>query len=203
MLPITFFELFEQHLNDSTLEHSPLFGLEAFSADELAAKGYERIGDPTDFHFYEKSHATVYQRRAQEVILKCYFFKQQRLGSGFSIVRGVRLASLLRHCKRLEQQGHGLRPSLAWYFSDDKKEGAVILNDRHVMRFNQWSNKGAYQVATLESDFDSSNPLGKAATRSVKHTLEHHSLESMREEPRNGKHPGAFRRLLGAMHDAI
>jgi hypothetical protein len=203
MLPITFFELFEQHLHDSTLEHPPLFGLEAFSADELAAKGYELIGDPTDFHFYEKSHATAYHRQAQEVILKCYFFNQQRLGSGFSIVRGVRLASLLRHCKRLEQQGKGTRPNLAWYFSDDKKEGAVILNDRHVMRFNQWSHKGAYQVATLESDFDSSNPLGQAATRSVKHTFEHHSLASMRKEARNARQPGAFRRLLGALHDAI
>ena len=42
------------------------------SADELAAKGYELIGDPVDFHFYEKSHTTVYHRRAQEVILKYY-----------------------------------------------------------------------------------------------------------------------------------
>lgn len=203
MLPITFFELFEQHLNDSTLEHSSSFGLETFSADELAAKGYELIGDPADFHFFEKSHATLYHRRAQEVILKCYFFNQQRLGSGFSIVRGVRLGSLLRHCKLLEQQGNGIRPNLAWYFSDDKKEGAVILNDRHVMRFNQWSYKGAYQVATLESDFDSSNPLGQAATRSVKHAFAHHSLESMRQEARNARQPGAFLRLLGAMHDDI
>ncbi len=202
MLPITFFKLFEQHLNDSTLEHSPLFGLEVLSADELAAKGYELIGDPVDFHFYEKSHTTVYHRRAQEVILKYYFFNQQRLGSGFSIVRGVRLGSLLRHCKRLEQQGNGIHLNLAWYFSDDKKEGAVILNDRHVMRFNQWSHKGAYQVATLESDFNSSNPLGQAATRSVKHTFEHHSLESMRKEARKARQPGAFRKLLGAIHDA-
>lgn len=199
MLPITFFALLERHLNDSTLEHPPLFGLEAFSADELAAKGYELIGDPADFHFYEKSHTTVCHRRAQEVILKCYFFNQQRLGSGFNLVRGVRLTTLLKYLNGLAGKCH----RLAFYFSHDKTEGAVILDDRQVLRFNQWSAKGAYLVATLESDFDSSNPLGRMATEAVKKTFEQHSLEWEPHEARNPRHPAAFRRLARAMHDGM
>ncbi|BCQ70100.1 hypothetical protein PEQA60_40900 [Pseudomonas sp. Eqa60] len=78
----------------------------------------------------------------------------------------------------------------------------MILDDRHVMRFNQWSRQGAYLLATLESDFDLESPLGRAATGSVKNTLEHHSLESMLAEARNSRHPAAFRRLAGALQDA-
>ena len=48
MSSISFCELVCLHLQDSTLQHSRLFGLESFSAAELAAKGYERVGEPQD-----------------------------------------------------------------------------------------------------------------------------------------------------------
>lgn len=198
-LPLTFFQLLDLHLSNLTLEHPCRFGLLAFSPAEFAAKGYELIGEPTDFHFYEKSHLTDYHQRTLEVIFKCYFFGQQRIDSGFNLVCGVRLTTLLKYLKGWTEPGH----SLAFYFSHDKKEGAVILDDRHVMRFNQWSAKGAYLIATLESDFDSSNSLGRMATEAVKKTFEHHSLEWMPGEARNLRHPAAFRRLARAMHAGL
>ncbi|RBJ82600.1 hypothetical protein C3L29_015220 [Pseudomonas sp. MWU12-2534b] len=198
-LPLTFFQLLDLHLGNLTLEHPCWFGLLAFCPAEFAAKGYELIGEPTDFHFYEKSHSTDYHPRTLEVIFKCYFFGQQRVGSGFNLVRGVRLATLLKHLKGWIEAGH----SLAFYFSHDKKEGALIVDDRHVMRFNQWSAKGAYLIATLESDFDSSPPLGRMATEAVKKTFEHQSLEWMPGEARNLRHPAALRRLARAMHAGL
>lgn len=202
MSSISFCELVCLHLQDSTLKHSRLFGLESFSAAELAAKGYERVGEPQEFHQYEKICTTRYHQRTLEVLFKCYFLDRQRVGSGFSLAPGARLTSVLKYRKRLAAQ-QNLPPSqLAFHFSDDKQEGAVILDDRHVMRFNQWSRQGAYLLATLESDFNLENPLGRAATGSVKYTLEHHSLESMLAEARNPRHPAAFRRLAEALQDA-
>ncbi|MBW8354177.1 MAG: hypothetical protein K0M54_10105 [Pseudomonas sp.] len=198
-LPLTFFQLLDLHLSNLTLEHPCRFGLLAFSPAEFAAKGYELIGEPTDFHFYEKSHLTDYHQRTLEVIFKCYFFGQQRIDSGFNLVCGVRLTTLLKYLKGWTKPGH----SLAFYFSHDKKEGAVILDDRHVMRFNQWSARGAYLIATLESDFDSSNPSGRMATESVKKTFEHYSLALILRDTRNTKQPAAFRRLAREMNDAI
>ncbi|WP_177431235.1 MULTISPECIES: hypothetical protein [unclassified Pseudomonas] len=198
-LPLTFFQLLDLHLSNLTLEHPRRFGLLAFSPAEFTAKGYELIGEPTDFHFYEKSHSTGYHQRTLEVVFKCYFYRQQQVGSGFNLIRGVRLTTLLKYLKGSSGAGH----SPAFYFSHDKTEGAVILDDRQVLRFNQWSAKGAYLIVTLESDFDSSNPLSRMATEAVKKTFEHHSLESMRKEARNLRSPAAFRRLARAMHDEM
>ncbi|WMN15774.1 hypothetical protein QL104_20705 [Pseudomonas piscis] len=202
MRSITVTELVCLHLQDATLKHSSLFGLERFSAAELAAKGYERVGDPRDFHLYEKNCATRNHQRTLEVGFKCYFRDRQLVGSGFSLSPGARLTSMLKYRKRLAARDNIPPSQLAFYFSGDKKEGAVILDDRHVMRFNQWSHQGAYLIATLESDLDLSNPLGRTSTKAVKMTLEHHSLESMRDGARNPRYPAAFRQLAKALHDA-
>ncbi|ROL63565.1 hypothetical protein BLX41_29460 [Pseudomonas protegens] len=203
MLPVTFFELFHLYLKNSTLTNPHLFGLQSFSPEALAAAGYERIGEPCDLHFYEKSYSTGYRRRTLEVMFKCYHFNQQPMGSGFGLALGARLTSLLRYQKRLAQQDDSLSSNLAFYFSDDKQEGAVILDDRCVMRFNQWSRKGAYMVSTLESDFNPATPLAGIATDSVKKTFRHHSLQLMLCDARNAKQPAAFRRLAREMNDAI
>ncbi|KAF0865729.1 hypothetical protein [Pseudomonas sp. LD120] len=203
MLPVTFFELFHLYLKNSTLTNPHLFGLQSFSPEALAAAGHERIGEPCDFHFYEKSYSTSYQRRTLEVLFKCYCFNQQTLGSGFGLAPGARLSTLLRYQKRLAQQDDSLASNLDFYFSDDKQEGAMILNDRYVMRFNQWSRKGAYMVSTLESDFNPATPLANVATDSVKKTFEHHSLALILCEARNRKQPAAFRKLAREMNDAI
>ncbi|NBF04176.1 hypothetical protein GV819_17990 [Pseudomonas sp. Fl5BN2] len=203
MLPVTFFELFHLYLKNSTLTNPHLFGLQNFSPVALAAAGYELIGDPCDLHFYEKSYSTGYQRRTLEVMFKCYRFNQQTMGSGFALAPGARLTSLLKYQKRLAKQDDSLSSNLAFYFSDDKQEGAVILNDRCVMRFNQWSRKGAYMVSTLESDFNPATPLGRVATDSVKNTFKQHSLQLMSDDARNGQQPAAFRRLAREMNDAI
>ncbi|KTC34845.1 hypothetical protein AO265_20465 [Pseudomonas sp. ABAC61] len=202
MRSITVAQLVCLHLQDSTLKHPSLFGLERFSAAELAANGYERVGEPQGFHLYEKNCTPRHHQRTLDVLFKCYFLDCQLVGTGLRLAPGARLTTMLKYRKRLAARENTPPSQLAFYFSDDKKDGAVILDDRHVMRFNQWSPQGAYLMTTLESDFDPSNPLGRAATEAVKMTLEHHRLESMLGETRNPRHPTAFRRLAGALHDA-
>lgn len=196
MLNVSFLDLFDLHLKDKTINQSSLLGLQDFSPCELMANDYELVGDLSDYHFYEKAYTARYNNRVLHIVFKRYFHSDHDKGSGISIAPGARLTSLLRHYTR--SKGINLTHSLnlEFYFSEDKKEGALILDDSNVIRFNQANERGNYMAATLESDHDETDEFAKASTHFVRKTMNHYTLESMREALRERKGPTAFRRLV-------
>ncbi|MCY9848125.1 hypothetical protein [Pectobacterium jejuense] len=171
MLKISFFSLFIRYLKASTVRHPDIFGLKDFSPTELVSQGYELVGDPTDFHFYEKDYVVSYHNKKLNIVFKRYFYLDENAGSGFSVGRGASLISLLKCYKAVCLADGIAEPVFDFYFLEDKKEGAVILRDSVVVRFNQWSTKGQYSIVTIESDFSESALFSQVSTNAVKSTL--------------------------------
>jgi hypothetical protein len=92
-------------------------------------------------------------------------------------LKGVRLTSLLTNHMRFDQRQPDMQPRpLELYFSKDKKEGAIILQDSMVVRFSHRKKRDGYQVDTLESDSDKSGTLNKVATNTIRHTMDLYDL---------------------------
>ncbi|MCU1793942.1 hypothetical protein [Pectobacterium polaris] len=195
MLRISFFTLFIRYLKASTVRHPDIFGLKDFSPTELVSQGYELVGDPTDFHFYEKDYVVGYHNKKLNIVFKRYFYLDENAGSGFSIGRGASLISLLKCYKAVCLADGIAEPVFDFYFSEDKKEGAVILRDSVVVRFNQWSTKGQYSIVTIESDFSESALYSNVSTNAVKSTLYAYDYRLLLSKPALRGKPNAFNRL--------
>lgn len=172
MLKISFFNLFAMYLKESTIRHPDIFGLTDFSPIELVSQGYELVGDPTDFHFYEKDYVVGYHNKKLNIVFKRYFYLDENAGSGFSVGKGASLISLLQYYKAVCLADGITEPVFDFYFSEDKKEGAVIVGDSAVVRFNQWSAKGQYSIVTIENDFSESAQFQMTSTNAVKKTMQ-------------------------------
>ena len=195
MLKISFFTLFIRYLKESTIRHPDIFGLKDFSPIELVSQEYELVGDPTDFHFYEKYYAVGYHNKKLSVVFKRYFYLDENAGSGLSIGRGASLISLLKCYKAVCLADGIAEPVFEFYFSEDKKEGAVILRDSVVVRFNQWSTKGQYSIVTIESDFSESALFRNVSTNAVRKTLIAYDHRLLLSKPIPRGKPNAFSRL--------
>ncbi|RJL20491.1 hypothetical protein [Pectobacterium polaris] len=195
MLKISFFTLFIRYLKETIIRHPDIFGLKDFSPIELVSQGYELVGDPTDFHFYEKGYVVGYHNKKLNIVFKRYFYLDKNAGSGFSIGRGASLISLLK-CYKAACLADGMtEPVFDFYFSEDRKEGAVILRDSVVVRFNQWSTKGQYSIVTIESDFSESELFSQVSTNAVKSTLYAYDYHLLLSKPTSRREPNAFSRL--------
>ncbi|MBW5894649.1 hypothetical protein IM880_20750 [Pectobacterium polaris] len=195
MLKISFFTLFIRYLKTSTIRHPDIFGLKDFSPTELVSQGYELVGDPTDFHFYEKDYVVGYHNKKLNIVFKRYFYLDENAGSGFSIGRGASLISLLKCYKAVCLADGIAEPVFDFYFSEDKKEGAVIVGDSVVVRFNQWSTKGQYSIVTIESDFSESALFSQVSTNAVKSTLHAYDYRLLLSKPASRREPNALSRL--------
>jgi hypothetical protein len=119
-----------------------------------------------------------HRNRDVAVVFKLYFYRCQQIGSGFDVLKGVRLTSLLTNHMRFDQRQPDMQPRpLELYFSKDKKEGAIILQDSMVVRFSHRKKRDGYQVDTLESDSDKSGTLNKVATNTIRHTMDLYDLD--------------------------
>ncbi|RUS01385.1 hypothetical protein [Pectobacterium polaris] len=195
MLKISFFTLFIRYLKASIIRHPDIFGLKDFSPTELVSQGYELVGDPTDFHFYEKDYVVGYHNKKLNIVFKRYFYLDENAGSGFSIGRGASLISLLKCYKAVCLADGIAEPVFDFYFSEDKKEGAVILRDSVVVRFNQWSTKGQYLIVTIESDFSESELFSQVSTNAVKSTLYAYDYRLLLSKPTSRSEINALSRL--------
>ncbi|MER3381744.1 hypothetical protein [Pectobacterium aroidearum] len=195
MLKISFFTLFIRYLKASTIQHPDVFGLTDFSPIELVSQGYELVGDLTDFHFYEKDYVVGYHNKKLNIVFKRYFYLDENAGSGFSIGRGASLISLLQGYKAVCLADGITEPVFDFYFSEDKKEGAVIVGDSVVIRFNQWSAKGQYSIVTIESDFSESAQFQMTSTNAVKKTMHVYDDKLPLSKSKLRKKSSAFRRL--------
>ncbi|MDC9821819.1 hypothetical protein ABRQ07_12705 [Pectobacterium polonicum] len=176
MLKTSFFNLFAMYLKESTIRYPDIFGLKDFSPTELLSQGYELVGEPDDFHFYEKDHAVGHHNKKLNIVFKHYFYLDENAGSGLSVGKGVSLISLLQYYKAVGLADGMIEPIFDFYFSDDKKDGAVILGNAIVVRFSQSSKRGQYSVVTIESDFSESTQFRMASTNAVKKTM--HAYDS-------------------------
>lgn len=176
-LHLSFFEILCLFLRDATSSQPRLFGLTSFSPDELIKHDFERVGECDNYHFFEKLYCVSHRNRDVAVVFKLYFYRCQQIGSGFDVLKGVRLTSLLTNHMRFDQRHPDVQPRpLELYFSKDKKEGAIILQDSIVVRFSHRKKRDGYQVDTLESDSDKSGTLNKVATNTIRHTMDFYDL---------------------------
>ncbi|MEQ9885042.1 hypothetical protein [Pectobacterium zantedeschiae] len=176
MLKISFFTLFAVYLKESTIRHPDILGIKDFSPIELVSQGYELVGEPADFHFYEKDYVVGHHNKKLNIVFKHYFYLGENAGNGLSVGGGASLISLLQGYKAVCLLDGIIEPTLDFYFSDDKKDGAVILEHSIVVRFSQSSQRGQYSVVTIESDFSESTQFQMASTNAVKKTM--HAYDS-------------------------
>ncbi|AIO36810.1 hypothetical protein DM39_5902 [Burkholderia cenocepacia] len=169
---ISLIELFDSFVSDGVIEKPRLFGLTDFSPASFDAAGYELVGDSSDFHFYEKAHVARYRGRAVDIIFKSYFLSGREIGNGIGVGPGVRLISLLRHYKAMRGLAHISDGGVKFYFSNDRRDGAVIFDDSLVVRFVKKTRHGGYLVRTIESDFDRTGNFKRIATGSVKSSMD-------------------------------
>lgn len=196
MLTLSLFEILAIFFKDSTITQPNIFGLRDFSHSELASKKYELTGDLHDFHFYEKDYNVRYYQNTLDIVFKLYFYAERDIGSGFSVGPGLRLTSVLKWHRSSLLNTRASEPTMKFYFSEDKEEGAVIFCNSIVLRFNQWDRRGAYTVGTIESDFCESDTLNKLATNSVKQTMQPCLFELTSLSPQPKRNSTAFYRLL-------
>ncbi|KML65045.1 hypothetical protein [Pectobacterium peruviense] len=193
MLKISFFTLFAMYLKESTIRDPTILGLKDFSPIELISQGYELVGEPADFHFYEKDYVVGHHNKKLNIVFKHYFYLDENAGNGLSVGRGASLISLLQGYKAFCLADGSIEP--IFYFSDDKKDGAVILGHSVVVRFSQSSKRGQYSVVTIESDFSESAQFQMTSTNAVKKTMHAYDATLPLSKSKRRKKSSAFCRL--------
>jgi hypothetical protein len=175
MISTDLFELIKLFIDGKGRLESKIFGLADFSESELLNANFELIGESEGFHFFEKAYEVFYSNRKITILLKQYFFGCESLGAGLSIAGGARLVALL---KKLIFANPAIKKSIDVYLSEDKTEGALILFQKFVIRFDQWSKRSSYTVSTIEAEFDNER-FGDIAKKAVFNTYERLSTDSI------------------------
>ncbi|WP_192558478.1 hypothetical protein [Pseudomonas allokribbensis] len=196
MISTTFYELFDSFMGGARDLHPQKMGVDSFSRSELVGNSYELVGDASDFHFYEKAYDVPYHNRKVIIVFKYYFNGEVSLGAGLSVGDGVRLTALLKKLLMAVSRQNLDDLQLSFFFSDDRREGAVIFDDRLVVRFDQWGARNAYMVSTFECDFVESELFGAIAKNAVKDSLESVSQSVMKVEVEAADKPSAYLRLV-------
>lgn len=191
MISTDLIEIIELFIDGRGRLEPEVFGLGNFSESALLSADFELIGESEGFHFFEKDYEVSYFNRKITVVLKQYFFGCESLGAGLSIAGGARLVALL---KKIILSRSEDRKSIDVYLSKDKTEGALILFEKFVIRFDQWSKRDSYMVSTIEAEFDNER-FGDIAKKAVRNTYERLPIDSI-----SGAnllvYSNAFRRLI-------
>ncbi|MFP3851618.1 hypothetical protein [Pseudomonas sp. W5-01] len=199
VLASSFFEIFIQFLTGATLRHPEVFGLENFSPNELISQDFELAGKVDDYHFFEKLYNVSHHNRSVGVVLKPYFFQDQQVASGFRVLKGVRLTSLLKEYIRYGQHHPEVAKRMTFYFFHDNKDGAIIFDDSLAVRFSHRNRRDGYQVVTLERDYDEIGALKKIATDAIKLTMDFHELELTSSSLRRRYRGAAYQQVIKAL----
>lgn len=174
--------------------------LEGLAPAQLLAQGYDRVGDALEFHLYEKPGVALHNGRERGVRLKFYFDAGHYLGPGLELGKGLRLTSLLACYRRLKgREGVAQGDVQVYFFDQQRKEGALIIEGSIVIRFAQHDRRAGYQVGTLERDTPQAGADQPLATFMVKRSMRPLALESVSAR-RTGNR--AFERLRCALADA-
>ncbi|ROL69190.1 hypothetical protein BK634_15645 [Pseudomonas chlororaphis] len=196
-LSVSFPDLLRGLLDGTLPEHAGWAGLADFSPQQLVRRGYELAGDPQDVHLYEQSVSLACRRRSLPLLCKVYYNGSEPMGVGFSVGKGLRLNTLLKQYQALRGLDDLARgPLELFFFDEERRDGAVILEGTTVVRFDQGCSRSAYRVVTLERDPPASCGLPVIATATVRHTMHHYPLPQGAESPGQRPENRALTRLL-------
>lgn len=119
----------------------------------------------------------------------------EALGCGLGVACGVRLTSLLKKQPFATALRHAGDNRILFYFSEDESEGALIFDERIIIRFGRQSKRSSYMISTVECDFDNER-FGDIARKAVRETYECLTPDSMISEARLQGCSNAFKRLV-------
>ncbi|MBK5529667.1 hypothetical protein JFT86_22280 [Pseudomonas sp. TH06] len=198
MISTDFHQLVELFIEGAGNLQPGIFGLNGFSESDFINADFELIGDPIGFHSFEKAYEVPYFRRKITVVFKQYFFASESLGGGLGIAGGVRLTSLLRKQPFATSTGQVDTNRMEFFFFEDKSDGALIFDEKIVIRFDQWSKRNSYVVSTVECDFDNAQ-FNDIAKKAVRETFEPSTYDSMIRDAKQRGCSRAFNRLLAKL----
>lgn len=191
MISTDFHQLVQLFIEGAGNLQPGIFGLSGVSESDFISADFELIGDPGGFHSFEKAFEVPYFFRKITIVFKQYFLASESLGGGLGIAGGVRLTSLLRKQPFATSRGHVDTNRMAFFFIEDKSDGALIFDEKIVIRFDQWSKRNSYMVSTVECDFDNAH-FNEIAKKAVRETFEPFTHDSM---SRDAKLRGCSRAL--------
>jgi hypothetical protein len=195
MISTDFYKLIALFLEGAGNLQPNIFGLNDFSESEFINADFELVGDLGDFHFFEKEYSVFYLRRKISIVFKQYFFVSEALGCGLGVACGVRLTSLLKKQPFATALRHMGDNRISFYFSEDESEGALIFDERIVIRFGRRSKRSSYMISTVECDFDNER-FSEVARKAVRETYECLTPDSMISEVSSKGCSNAFKRLV-------
>lgn len=198
MISTDFHQLVQLFIEGAGNLQPDLFGLSGLSESDFISADFELIGDPDGFHSFEKAYEVPYFRRKITVVFKQYFFASESLGGGLGVAGGVRLTSLLRKQPFATSMGHVDTNRMAVFFFEDKSDGALIFEEKIVIRFDQWSRRNAYMVSTVECDFDNAH-FNEIAKKAVRETFEPFTHDSMSRDAKRRRCSRALNRLIATL----
>ncbi|MNQ90993.1 hypothetical protein D3C85_1063560 [compost metagenome] len=195
---IYFNDVFNLYVDRGVMDSPSMFALKGFAQQDLEGDGYDLVGDPAEFHLYEKVYLSNYYRDSVCLNFKHYFLSGQRVGNGFDIVgvnSHVRLITLLKYYLRYKKLAHISEAPIEFYFSEAGKDGAVIIDNMVAIQFKQKSKMGGYIALTLESDFDRSGKFSLLSTGPIRSMMNRYELDKACLKSRRKYQVRAFERL--------
>ncbi|MDN7877682.1 hypothetical protein [Burkholderia aenigmatica] len=130
--------------------------------------GFDVVGEGSDFHAYEKHIHVNHGNREIISLYKLYCLGADCVGGSVDFGPGVGLMALLKEILG-GRKFSSLRDDAHLYFSDDRKDGAVVLSKYSVIRFGRRNVRSGYAV--LGVDFASVGNE-KLITRGIAATMD-------------------------------
>lgn len=177
-MTISLTKLFESYLNNEEAIKLALLGSCALDSTDMEAKGYELIGDTSEFHLYEKNYPAGFRNHRVNVRFKYYFHRDSAIGDAIEVGAGVRLISALKIYKKIRGVEKIKDGNVEIYFSAEKQDGALIFDDSIVVRFGKRSVRGHYSVLGVESDADKTGMHKCFATGPIRATMDRFDKKS-------------------------
>ena len=148
-MAIYFYEIIDVLLQSNGDDPGRLIRGEDGDKSQLGDQGYDVVGEIHDFHLYEKYMHVNHGNREINSLYKLYYLGETYVGSSVDFGPGVRLMALLKRIWDGVQLSL-LRDDVHLYFSDDKKDGAIVLGQYSVIRFGRRNVRSGYAVVGVD-----------------------------------------------------
>lgn len=148
-MAIYFSEIIDALLKSNDDDPGRLIRSEDGNKSRLEDRGYDVVGEISDFHLYERYINVNYENREINSLCKLYYIGENYVGSSVDFGPGVGLMTLL---KRIWDgvKSSSLGGDVHLYFSDDKKDGAIVLGRYSVIRFGRRNVRAGYAVLGVD-----------------------------------------------------
>ncbi len=110
---------------------------------------FDVVGEGSDFHACEKNIHVNHGNREIASLYKLYYLGADCVGSSVDFGPGVGLMVLLKKILG-GRKFNSLRDDAHLYFSDDRKDGAILMGKCSVIRFGRRSVRSGYGVLGVD-----------------------------------------------------